>query len=507
MITYRYGPYEPEENSSWNLDKLMGVLSDMIMKYDIELEEALRMLIDRGMPVNLFLKEGGMEDLVKKYLDSLQEQINSILDKFTLKDALENLESEARDLSKAVEKKFKSDSMKERLKNALSDDSIDELLRLKWDLSKAGEEKPMRALSDLLQNREDYETISSGEKKYPFHGDEPLSVDEALELLEKLEDMEKLKEVLQNAIKNGDLFNFNLENLAKYLGPESYQEFLERRQQIFEKLTELLEKQGKIIRNEEDGTVSLSPESIRRIGKKALEEIFSQLKADTSGGLHLSEETGESENLSSKVKPLDFGDPISSMDISASILNAIIRTGEKKPNFRDIEIFQSRGSAKSCTVVLLDLSGSMMRSERFYNAKKVVMAMDSLIRQDYQNDRLMVVGFGTMAKMYNPSQIPELQPFPVTIFNPHIRLRVDMATAGEQDKEHIPLYFTNLQRGLQLSRTLLGSGETKNKQIILITDGVPTAHYEGSVLHINYPPSRSSWRWKGWLWFLSIHGI
>ena len=155
MITYRYGPYEPEENSSWNLDKLMGVLSDMIMKYDIELEEALRMLIDRGMPVNLFLKEGGMEDLVKKYLDSLQEQINSILDKFTLKDALENLESEARDLSKAVEKKFKSDSMKERLKNALSDDSIDELLRLKWDLSKAGEEKPMRALSDLLQNREE----------------------------------------------------------------------------------------------------------------------------------------------------------------------------------------------------------------------------------------------------------------------------------------------------------------------------------------------------------------
>jgi uncharacterized protein with von Willebrand factor type A (vWA) domain len=137
----------------------------------------------------------------------------------------------------------------------------------------------------------------------------------------------------------------------------------------------------------------------------------------------------------------------------------------------------------------------------------MVLALESLIREDYREDSLLIVGFGTTAQTYRPADIPALQPFPVTMFDPHIRLRFDMNARAMQrdasgrtkrnnpnekgdDLYHgIPMYFTNLQRGLALCRQLLGGKETKNKQILLITDGVPTAHFEGSTLHINYPPS------------------
>ena len=297
--------------------------------------------------------------------------------------------------------------------------------------------------------------------------------------------------MLNKALQDGDLFHFDLENLAKYLGQESYQEFLERREEIFKKIKELMEQKGLIVENSESGQAELSPASVRRIGRRAVEEIFSNLKADLAGGAHEAVEVGESENLSSVTRPIEFGDPISSINITESVLNALIRTGQSKPSFTDLEIYEGRGNARSSTVLLLDMSGSMLRADRFYNAKKVILALDSLIRGEYRDDKLLIVGFGSLAKIYQPAEIPMLQPFPVTLYNPHIRMRIDLARVAEQAREFLPLYFTNLQRGLQLSRTLLGSGETKNKQIILITDGVPTAHIEEGVLHINYPPSPS----------------
>ena len=491
MITYRYGPYEPDEEGSWNLDRLMGLLSEMILKYDVELDEALKMLINRGLPVNIFLKEGGMDDLIDSYVDQVQEQIDSLLDNFSLKNALKEGEDDVNEISKLLEKSLKKNpNLQENLSEAMKSASLDKLFRLKWEMIQNSKNKNISGQMDnLIQNVEDLNNLISGNKKYKFKGDKLPGKKEALSILEHLEELEKLKEMLNEAIENGDLYNFNLENLAKYLGPESYQEFIERREQIFENLKKLLEEKGLVMDNQESGGMELSPESIRRIGRRALEEIFSNLKSDPSGGTHEASEVGESDNLSSLSRPLEFGDPISSINITSSVINSIIRTGDPRPGINDIEIFEGRGNAKAQTIVLLDMSGSMLRADRFYSAKKVVMALDSLIRTDYRNDNLTIVGFGSLAKVYNPSEIPKLQPFPVTMFNPHIRLRIDLSEGQKSSRENLPLYFTNLQRGLELSRTLLGSGETRNKQIILITDGVPTAHLEEGKLHINYPPS------------------
>ena len=85
MILYRYGPYEPEGDGTHDLDMLMSLLSEMILKYDIELDEALSMMINKGLPVNLFLKEGGLEDLVNSYIETVQKKIDDIFNgKITL---------------------------------------------------------------------------------------------------------------------------------------------------------------------------------------------------------------------------------------------------------------------------------------------------------------------------------------------------------------------------------------------------------------------------------------
>jgi uncharacterized protein with von Willebrand factor type A (vWA) domain len=131
----------------------------------------------------------------------------------------------------------------------------------------------------------------------------------------------------------------------------------------------------------------------------------------------------------------------------------------------------------------------MARSQRFYNAKKVTLAMDTLIKNDYKDDKLIVVGFGSTAKILQIQELPTLQPYPITIYNPYIKLKFDFSKMSqEQINTSVPLYFTNLQKGLSVSRQLLSSKQIKNKQIFLITDGAPTAHFKGSVLHINYPP-------------------
>ena len=491
MITYRYGPYQPEEEGDWNLDRLMGILSDMVMKYNIQLDEALRMLIDRGLPVNMFIREGGMDDMISRFQEQIQEQRDEILENFHLKDAIKEVEKSRDKNLGPLRKGFKKQpELRDALDEAVAESSLDQLFRIKWGLTG---DKSMRGLQSYLEKLqkdiEDEDTIRTGEQKFRFRGDEGLDRDQALTVLKNLEELENLMQSLQQAQQNGDFFDFNLENLARYLGPESYQEFLEKREEIFEKLKQLLENNGMVVENEETGEMSLSPAAIRKIGKQALLEIFSNLRPDSSGGSIDTDESGESDNLASKTRPLEYGDSIANIDIPASMINAIVRTGQGRPSYRDVEVFEPRGSAKSSTVVLLDMSGSMMRANRFYHAKQMVLALDSLIREEYRDERMMVVGFGTLAKFYSPAEIPTLQPFNVTMFDPHIRLRFDMSDENAKSRQYIPEYFTNLQRGLQLSRTLLGSGEAQNKQIILVTDGVPTAHFEGSKLHINYPPS------------------
>jgi uncharacterized protein with von Willebrand factor type A (vWA) domain len=143
--------------------------------------------------------------------------------------------------------------------------------------------------------------------------------------------------------------------------------------------------------------------------------------------------------------------------------------------------------ASCSTVVLLDMSGSMMRYGRFTAAKRVAMAMQALIRSRFPQDSIDFVGFYSGANKIPESMLPLATPKPVTIYDYQVRLKVPV---NQIDKA--PQHFTNLHLGLQLARRILQKRASENKQIFIVTDGQPTAHVEGDYIYLLYPPDQKS---------------
>ena len=137
----------------------------------------------------------------------------------------------------------------------------------------------------------------------------------------------------------------------------------------------------------------------------------------------------------------------------------------------------------------MDMSGSMRWGGEYINVKRMALALDGLIRSEYPGDYIDFVEIFSTPKRRHISEVPQLLPKPVTIHNPVVRLKVDLADDQITDFD-IPPHFTNIQHGLRLARQLLQPQDTPNRQIILITDGLPTAHYEEQWLYLLYPPDR-----------------
>ena len=195
-----------------------------------------------------------------------------------------------------------------------------------------------------------------------------------------------------------------------------------------------------------------------------------------------------------QTKTYEFGDSLANMDVSGSLVNAMIRSGPGLPvRLRpdDIQIHRTRNTPKCATAVLLDMSGSMRYNGLYVDVKRMGLALEGLIRREYPGDWLQFVEIYTFAKPRQPGEIVTLLPKPVTIYEYVVRLRVDMS--DERVSEfHVPPHFTNIQHGLQLARQMLAAQDTPNRQIILITDGLPTAHFEGQHLYLLYPPDRKT---------------
>jgi uncharacterized protein with von Willebrand factor type A (vWA) domain len=222
-----------------------------------------------------------------------------------------------------------------------------------------------------------------------------------------------------------------------------------------------------------------------------LERIFSNLKAARSGR-HQGPIVGEGAVEMQQTKPYEFGDSLANMDIPGSLINAMVRSGPGLPvrmKSDDIVVHRTRNTPKCATVVLLDMSGSMRYNGLYINVKRMGLALDGLIRREYPGDYLHFVEVYTFAKPRRPGEIVTLLPKPVTIQDYVVRLRADMSDPRIGEHQ-IPPHFTNIQHGLQLARRMLSVQDTPNRQVILITDGLPTAHFEGQNLFLLYPPDR-----------------
>ncbi len=293
-------------------------------------------------------------------------------------------------------------------------------------------------------------------RRYDFSGQDPLGFADAAEVMNELGDLDQLEQMMRNASNPGALAEVDIERARELLGPEAA-DSLEK----LSELAKMLEEAG-LIENRE-GRYELTPAGLRRIGKHALNDLFSKLARDKFGQHELTR-TGLGHERSQDTKPYEFGDPFN-LHIERTIRNAVSRTGGGTPvtlSPEDFEIEQTEQSVRSATVLMIDLSLSMPMRDNFLPAKKVAMALHSLISSRFPRDYLGLVGFSEVARTIEPRELPEVS------------------------WDYV--YGTNMQHGFQLARKLLAR-EHGTKQIIMITDGEPTAHIaaDGQPL-FNYPP-------------------
>ena len=323
--------------------------------------------------------------------------------------------------------------------------------------------------------------------KYEFTGREKMDVPKALEVKEELETIDKLLKQLEDAKKTAQLAIIDMEELEQFAEPGDMEKLSALQQQIEDYIREQAEKQG--LEGDGKGKYRLTPKALRLFQSKVLTRIFSDLQASRTGR-HPDAVAGEGAVESPKTKPYEFGDSVAQMDIPASMTNALLRSGPGLPvrmTPDDIVIHRTRVNPKAATCVLLDMSGSMRYDSQYVNVKRMGLALEGLIRSEYPGDFLQFVEMFTFAKPRHVSEVAGLMPKPVTIFSPVVRLKADMSNPDVSEMR-IPSHFTNIQHALQTARRYLAAQDTPNRQVVLITDGLPTAHFEGSTLFMLYPP-------------------
>jgi uncharacterized protein with von Willebrand factor type A (vWA) domain len=503
MITHDYSEWHEPEKPPFTVEELINAVKELMMQYHVSFDEALKHLQERGLPYNEFLKVGGLDELIQGFLDKIDRQKQDILEKYRLDDLLSKLEEEIRRKSLEVEQlvaKLKDKLLSQRLEDGLKQRNPSLLYTVDWQLSRNKDKNSQAArplLIELIQLIQQMNALSQLNQEHSFTGQKNLPPPEAERLQDKLQMLDELEDKLMDAVEHGDLFNMDVEQLKELLGEEAAQSFEAKREEVRKQFTEALKATGDVDFDEDDNLYKITPGAARKIGEKALKEVFSRLFTDGIGRHHATY-TGDGNVEMTTTQPYEFGDSLSSLDLPSSLLNSAIRqlgssekaNGKIRIDSRDFVVHQTKGAASSAIVMLIDQSGSMSREGRFFNAKKLALALDALIRTEYPEDKLYFITFSTFAKQIPVGAIPELAPKPVTIMGGAVNMRIDYSKeVSQRSKDLIPEHFTNLQKGLELARVLLANSDTKNKSILLITDGAPTAFYEDSFLYLTYPPN------------------
>ena len=310
--------------------------------------------------------------------------------------------------------------------------------------------------------------------RFPFRGDADIGLEQALDEIATLQQMDRLGERLTDAGDPSALARVDPDEVRRLLDAESAEQFA-----ALQRAAQTLEDAGYVTR---DGDrLELTARGQRRIGQRVLDEVFGRLGRDAFGGHRLARVgwTGERTGTSS---PYEFGRPFD-LDLRGTLDGALSRAfsapagdagdvplaaGRRVPVRLapgDFQVHDAEEVTSASTVLLLDMSRSMLLRGCFVAARKVAIALDTLIRTRYPHDTLHVVGFAYVAREIPPGSL---------------------ATLSWHGNE----YGTNLQHALLLARGLLARGSPANRSVVVITDGEPTAHIEDGRVEFNYPPTR-----------------
>ncbi len=389
---------------------------------------------DMVRDLNKMLEQRMVNGFMQKYGDMFPPGINS------LDELLEHLQRQMAQMQSLLQSMSPEarEELRQMMDALLQDDSLRlELARL------SGFMQAMMPPSELTE-------------RYPFFGEDPLSMGEAMSLMEQLQRMDRLESQLERGSFRPDDVDRSL--AQELLGPDARQALDQLRQ-----VTDVLEKAGYVERK--GRRLELTPRGMRRIGQAALRDIFDQLKK-TRMGQHQLYRGGAGIDASDELKEYEYGDPFL-LEMKETLFNSIVREGPKVPVKmapKDFIVHRTEHMAQASTVLMIDMSRSMFLRGCFLAAKKVAIALDSLIRSQYPRDSLYVVGFSNYAVELKPQMLPQLA------LNDYV-------------------YGTNMQHGFQLARSLLAK-HRGNRQVIMITDGEPTAHLEDNGrASFAYPPT------------------
>ena len=310
--------------------------------------------------------------------------------------------------------------------------------------------------SGLAKLSKELDFLNPQGKQYNFLGDEEIDLLAAMELMKEMTELDQLEQQIQRAQYDGKMDNIDSDKLKELLGDEALDNLDEMK-----KMLEILEEAGYVSK---DGNKSeLTPRGTRSLGQKALVEIYSKLKKQNLGN-HTTPEEGRFGERLEESKPYEFGDPFH-LHMSRTIRNALDREGPGSPvqlKTEDFEIYRSELITQTATVLMVDLSWSMALRGSFQSAKKVAMALHHLISSTYPRDSLYVLGFSAYAKEIKAHDLPYLQ--------------YDDYLLG-----------TNMEHALILAEKLLAKHQQGTRQMIMITDGEPTAHLENGRPVFAYP--------------------
>ena len=441
-------PYEFENSEAEEkYEELLNQLRQSMMKqFMSEMSESLQQMTPEDMQrikemirdLNEMLERGRGDDeafreFMQKYGDMFGDNPPQ-----SLEELLEQMAQQGAQMQNLL------DSLSTEQRNQLGD-------MMQQLMQQSGLEDELARLAQNLQMQAPFNDMRN---QYPFRGDEPLDLQAAMEMMRQMQQMDQVQQMLERAQYSGDLSQIDMDLVEQVLGPDA------------RAALELMIDQMRLL--EEDGLLQdgkLTPRGNRKLGEKALGEIYARLRKQQFGKHNLPE-TGRYGDRADDVKGYEFGDPFH-LDLTGTIGNALQRGGPQSPvalDPDDFQVYRSETMTQTATVVMLDLSWSMALRGSFQAAKKVAMALNNLIRMQYPRDSLYLVGFSAYARELKADQLPYV--------------RWDETVLG-----------TNMHHALLIAQRLLAKHKIGTRQIIMITDGEPTAHLEQGRSYFAYPPS------------------
>lgn len=441
-------PYEFENSEAEEkYEELLNQLRQAMMKqFMSEMSESLQQMTPEDMQrikemirdLNEMLERGrGDDEAFREFMEKYGDMFGDNPPR-SLEELLEQMAQQGAQMQNLL------DSLSAEQRNQLGD-------MMQQLMQQSGLEDELARLAQNLQMQAPFNDMRN---QYPFSGDEPMDLQAAMEMMRQMQQMDQVQQMLERAQYSGDLSQIDLDLVEQVLGPDARAAL----ELMIDQMRQL-EDAGLL----QDG--KLTPRGNRKIGEKALGEIYARLRKQQFGKHNLPE-TGRYGDRADDVKGYEFGDPFH-LDLTGTIGNALQRGGPQSPvglDPDDFQVYRSETMTQTATVVMLDLSWSMALRGSFQAAKKVAMALNNLIRMQYPRDSLYLVGFSAYAHELKPERLPYV--------------RWDENQLG-----------TNMHQGLLIAQRLLAKHKIGTRQIIMITDGEPTAHLEQGRSYFAYPPS------------------